>query len=87
MKKIAVCMYLILVPIIVFVSCSKQAQPALQANPPIPPHPLSGQEIQIDSLAWQAEDDNDNVFIYIGNRPDLFMPFWKMDILLRLDTS
>ena len=81
--------FIVLIAVSVFVSCSKQHQDQsqLQNVGKYPPHPSAGNEIQMDSLGWEVDDYNVNVFIAIHNRPDLFMPYWKMDISLKLDTS
>lgn len=68
-------------------SCSKQDQPPQPRVGTYPPHPMAGNEIQVDSLVWETDEYVKNAFIYIHNRPDLFMPFWKLDLSLRLDTS
>jgi hypothetical protein len=86
MKKKSLCPYLVLIAM-VLAACTKPDEPQPQRTGVYPPHPMAGSEIQFDSLGWQFEDNNDNIFIYIGYRPDLFMPFWKLDISLRLDTS
>ena len=80
---------IILIAVTVFVSCSKQDQDQsqLQNVGRYPPHPLAGTEIQLDSLGWEVDDHNVNVFTGINNRPDLFMPYWKIDVSLKLDTS
>jgi hypothetical protein len=85
MKKISFNFFLVLITM-VFVLCTKPNRPP-QGVGTYPPHSMAGIEIRFDTLAWQSEDHIENVFIYIGNRPDLFMPFWKMDISLKLDTS
>lgn len=86
MKKIFVCNCLVLIVLMAFVSCSKPDRPLRQSNLPYPSHPLAGQEMLFDSLAWQHEDDNTNIYILIDS-PSLFMPFWKMDVSLKLVTS
>ena len=87
MKEKPVRTYLVLIAIMAFVSCSKQDQPPQQRVGIYPPHPMAGSEIQFDSLVWEPDEYVKNAFIYIYNRPDLFMPFWKLDLSLRLDTS
>ena len=89
MKQKSVCTYLLQVAMIAFVSCSKQDQDQsqLQNVGRYPPHPLAGTEIQFDGLGWELDDHNVNVLTGINNRPDLFMPYWKMDVSLKLDTS
>lgn len=86
MKKF-VCTYIAVIAMMVFASCSRQEQLSQQKVGVYPPHPLAGNEIILDTLGWQIEDDNTNVFFQISNRPDLFMPFWKMDVSLKMDTS
>lgn len=80
---------IILIAVTVIVSCSKQdqEQSQLQNVGKYPTHPMAGAEIQFDGLSWETDEYFKNFFIYIHDRPDLFMPFWKMDVSLRLDTS
>ena len=87
MKKKSIYTYFVLIAMMAFVSCSKQDQPPQPRVGTYPLHPMAGNEIQVDSLIWEPDESVKNAFIYIRNRPDLFMPFWKLDISLRLDTS
>ena len=87
MKKKSICTYFVLIAMMAFASCSKQDQPPQQRVGVYPPHPMAGNEIQVDSLVWELDEYVKNAFISTNYRPDLFMPFWKLDLSLRLDTS
>lgn len=87
MKKKSICTYFVIIAMMAFASCSKQGQPPQPRVGIYPPHPMAGNEIQVDSLAWETDEHVKNAFIYIHSRPDLFMPFWKLDLSLKLDTS
>ena len=87
MKKKSIYTCFVLIAMIAIASCSKHDQPPQPRVGIYPPHPMAGNEIQVDSLAWETDEYVKNAFIYIHNRPDLFMPFWKLDLSLRLDTS
>lgn len=86
MKKKSLYPYLVLIAM-AFAACTKRDQPLPQRTGEYPSNPRAGTDIQFDSLVWDYEEYIDNVFMQINNRPDLFMPFWKLDVLLRLDTS